>query len=76
MKKFAFILAVVFVSAGSADARVSGMSSLGMAHFPICSGGLVQRLCICSPGGKASTMHRQLCRVGWYCHPYDGVCRQ
>jgi hypothetical protein len=76
MKKFVLLLAVVFVSAGSAQARISGMSSLSHAHFPTCSDGLVQKLCVCRRAGEVSGPRHQLCRVGWYCHTFDGACRQ
>jgi len=75
MKKFAVLLAVIFVSAGSAQARISGMSSLSHAHFPTCSDGLVKQLCVCRRQGDVFGRH-PLCRSGWYCHTFDGVCRQ
>ena len=75
MKKFAVLLALIFVSAGSAQARISATSSLSHAHFPTCSGGLVEQLCVCRSQGDAFG-RRQLCRSGWYCHTFDGVCRQ
>jgi hypothetical protein len=37
MKKFAVVLFVIVVSAGSGQARTSGMSSLSHAHFSACS---------------------------------------
>ena len=39
MKKFAVVLFVIVVSAGSGQARTSGMSSLSHAHFSACSDG-------------------------------------
>jgi hypothetical protein len=47
MKKFAVVLSAIIVSAGLAQARISGMSSLSHAHFSTCSDGLVQRICVC-----------------------------
>jgi hypothetical protein len=75
MKKFAVMLAVIFVSAGSTQARISGMSSLSHAHFPTCSDGLVKQTCVCRRAGDAFERH-QLCRAGWYCHTFDATCRQ
>jgi hypothetical protein len=75
MKKFAVVLSLIIVSAGSVEARISGMSSLSHAHFPTCSDGLAQRTCVCRRGGDAFGRH-QLCQRGWYCHTFDGVCRQ
>jgi hypothetical protein len=46
MKKFVVLLAAIFVSAGSAQARMS--SSLSHAHFPTCSEGLVKQNCVCA----------------------------
>ena len=71
MKKFAVLLAAIFVSAGSAQAR---MSSLSHAHFPTCSDGLVKQICVCRRAGDVRS--HQLCRSGWYCHTFDGACRQ
>ena len=45
MKKVAVLLAVIFVSAGSAQARMS--SSRTFAHFPTCTDGLVKQMCVC-----------------------------
>jgi len=45
MKKFAVLLTVIFVSAGSAQARIS--SSRTFAHFPTCTDGLVKKICVC-----------------------------
>ena len=75
MKKFAVLLAAIFVSAGSAQAR---MSSLSHAHFPTCTDGLVKQICVCRRMGDVFSFGRrpQLCRSGWYCHTFDGVCRQ
>ena len=75
MKEFAVVLSVIIVSAGSAQARISGMSSLSHAHFSTCSDGLVQRICVCRRAGDVFGRH-QLCRYGSYCHTFDGVCRQ
>ena len=74
MKKFAVLLAAIFLCAGSAQARMS--SSLSHAHFPTCSEGLVKQNCVCRRGGDAFARRPQLCRSGWYCHTFDGVCRQ
>jgi hypothetical protein len=74
MKSFALLLAVIFVSAGSAQARTPA-SHLSHAHFPACSEGLVKQLCVCRRAGDISG-RPQLCRSGWYCHTFDGVCRQ
>jgi len=63
MRKFALVLAVIFVSAGSAQARIGGMSSLTHAHFPTCSDGLVKQICVCRRAGDAMSRH-QLCRSG------------
>ena len=41
MTKFAILLTVIFVTAGSAQARIS--SSLSFAHFPTCTDGLVKK---------------------------------
>jgi hypothetical protein len=51
MKKFVVLLAAIFLSAGSAQARMS--SSLSHAHFPTCSEGLVKQNCVCRRGGDA-----------------------
>jgi hypothetical protein len=75
MKTFAVLLAAIFVSVGSVQARTPS-SSLSHAHFPACSEGLVKQLCVCRRGGDAFARHPQLCRSGWYCHTFDGVCRQ
>ena len=69
------VLFVIIVSAGSAQARISGMSFLSHGHFPTCSDGLVQRICVCRRAGDAFGRH-QLCQTGLYCHAFDGVCRQ
>ena len=45
MKKFALLLIVIFVTAGSAQARIS--SSRTFAHFPTCTDGLVKQMCVC-----------------------------
>jgi hypothetical protein len=45
MKKFAILLTVIFVTAGSAQARIS--SSRTFAHFPTCTDGLVKKMCVC-----------------------------
>jgi hypothetical protein len=76
MKKFTALLIVIFVSAGSAQARISGMSSLSHAHFPTCSDGLVKQMCVCRSLGNPLGPPHQLCRSGWYCHTFNGVCRQ
>jgi hypothetical protein len=74
MKKFVVLLAAIFVSAGSAQARMS--SSLSHAHFPTCSEGLVKQNCVCRRAGDAFARRPRLCRSGWYCHTFDGLCRQ
>jgi hypothetical protein len=74
MEKFAVLLASIFVSAGSAQARMSS-SSLSHAHFPTCTEGLVKQICVCRRAGDAFG-RPQLCRSGWYCHTFNGVCRQ
>jgi hypothetical protein len=61
MKKFAVVLSVIIVSAGSAQARISAMSSLSHAHFSTCSDGLVQRICVYRRAGDVFGRH-QLCR--------------
>ena len=76
MKRFAVLLAVIFVSAGSAQARVSAMSSLSHAHFPTCIDGLVKKICVCRSLANPLGPPHQLCRSGWYCHTFDGACRQ
>ena len=74
MKKFAVLLTVFFVSVGSAQARMN--SSRSFAHFATCTDGLVKQMCVCrSLGNPLGTPH-QLCRSGWYCHIFNGVCRQ
>ena len=45
MKKFAVLLTMIFVFAGSAEARIS--SSRTFAHFPTCTDGLVKKMCVC-----------------------------
>jgi hypothetical protein len=75
MKKFAVLLAAIFLSAGSAQARTPFSSSLSHAHFATCSEGLVKQTCVCRRAGGGSG-RPQLCRSGWYCHTFDGVCRQ
>jgi hypothetical protein len=45
MKKFAVLLTMIFVFAGSAQARIS--SSRTFAHFPTCIDGLVKKMCVC-----------------------------
>jgi hypothetical protein len=74
MKKFAVLLVAIIVSYGPAQARTPS-HSLSHAHFPACSEGLVKELCVCRRGGNAFS-RPQLCRAGWYCHTFDGVCRQ
>jgi hypothetical protein len=74
MKKFVVLLAVIFVSAGPAQARIS--SSLSHAHFPTCSDGLVNKLCVCRSAANPLGPPHQLCRPGWYCHTFNGACRQ
>lgn len=72
-QKFAVVLFAVAVSAGSAHARISGLSSLSHAHFPTCADGLVSKTCVCR---ASNALHRQqLCRPGRYCHTFDGLCR-
>jgi len=53
MKKFAVALSVIIVSGESAQARISGMSSISHAHFPTCFDGLVQRICVCRRAGDS-----------------------
>jgi hypothetical protein len=50
MKKFAVSLTVIFVSVGSAQARMS--SSRSFAHFPTCTDGLVKQICVCRSLGN------------------------
>jgi hypothetical protein len=74
MNKIVVLLAAIGVSAGSAHARTPS-TSLSHAHFPTCSEGLVKQLCVCRHAGNAFS-RPQLCRSGWYCHTFNGVCRQ
>jgi len=74
MTKFAILLTVIFVTAGSAQARIS--SSLSFAHFPTCTDGLVKKMCVCRSVANPLGPPHQLCRSGWYCHTFDGACRQ
>jgi hypothetical protein len=74
MKKFAVLLTVIFVSAGSAQARIS--SSRTFAHFPTCTDGLVKKVCVCRSTVNPLGPPHQLCPSGWYCHTFNGACRQ
>jgi hypothetical protein len=74
MDKLAVLLTVIFVSAGSAQARIS--SSRTFAHFPTCTDGLVKKMCVCRSTVNPLGPPHQLCRSGWYCHTFNGVCRQ
>ena len=74
MKKFAVLLTVIFVSAGSAQARIN--SSRTFAHFPTCTDGLVKKICVCRSTVNPLGPPHQLCPSGRYCHTFDGACRQ
>jgi hypothetical protein len=74
MKKFAVLLTMIFVFAGSAQARVS--SSRTFAHFPTCTDGLVKKMCVCRSTVNPLGPPHRLCPPGWYCHTFDGACRQ
>jgi len=74
MKKFAVLLTVIFVSAGSAQARIS--SSLSFAHFPGCTDGIVKKMCVCRSLSNPIGPPQQLCRSGWYCSTFNGVCQK
>ena len=74
MKKFALLLIVILVTAGSAHARMS--SSRTFAHFPTCTDGLVKQMCVCRSQRNPLGPPHQLCPSGWYCHTFDGACRQ
>jgi hypothetical protein len=74
MKKFAVLLTMIFVFAGSAQARIS--SSRTFAHFPTCTDGLVKKMCVCRSTANPLGPPHQLCPSGWYCHTSDGACRQ
>jgi hypothetical protein len=76
MKTFIAVLTVIFVSAGSSQARMTLTSALRPPHFPTCSDGLARRVCLCRRAGDTSWHHPPLCLSGWYCHTFDGVCRQ
>ena len=74
LKNVAAVLLMISMSAGSAQARLLGSSSLTHAHFPTCSEGLVELICVCR--AAHGSVRQQLCRSGRYCHTFDGVCRQ
>jgi hypothetical protein len=74
LKNVAAVLLMISMSAGSAQARWLGSSSLTHAHFPTCSEGLVEKICVCR--AAHGSVRQQLCRGGRYCHTFDGVCRQ
>jgi hypothetical protein len=78
LKRFAVVLLVSIslasISAGSAQARISGMSSLSQTHFPTCPAGLVKAICVCR-AADGSERH-QLCQSDRYCRTVDGVCRE
>jgi hypothetical protein len=74
MKKFAVLLTMIFVFAGSAQARIS--SSRTFAHFPTCIDGLVKKMCVCRSTANPLGPPHQLCPSGRYCHTFDGACRQ
>jgi hypothetical protein len=73
MKKFPVLLAVIFLFAGSAQARIT--SSRTFAHFPTCPEGLVKQICVCRSVVNPLGPPHHLCRSGWYCHTFDGTCR-
>ena len=74
MKKFAVLIAVIFVTAGSAQARIS--SSRTFAHFLTSTDGLVKQICVCRSMANPLGPPHQLCPSGWYCHTFNGACRQ
>lgn len=66
LKNVAAVLLMISMSAGSAQARLLGSSSLTHAHFPTCSEGLVESICVCR--AAHGSVRQQLCRSGRYCH--------
>ena len=66
MKKFVVLLIMIFVFAGSAQARIS--SSRTFAHFPNCTDGLVKKICVRRSAINPLGPPRRLCPSGWYCH--------
>ena len=62
MKKFAVLLTMIFVFAGSAQARIS--SSRTFAHFPSCTDGLVKKMCVCRSKVNPLGPPHQLLSVG------------
>jgi hypothetical protein len=74
MNKFAVLLTMIFVFAGSAQARISSFRTF--AHFPTCTDGLVKKMCVCRSTVNALGPPHRLCPSGWYCHAFDGACRQ
>ncbi|HEX3504653.1 MAG TPA: hypothetical protein VHU22_14785 [Xanthobacteraceae bacterium] len=77
LKKLAVALVATIMSigmsVGSAQARISALSSFTHAHFPTCGEGLVSATCVCR---AATRPGQQLCTAGRWCHTYDGACRQ
>ena len=60
LKNVAAVLLMISMSAGSAQARLLGSSSLTHAHFPTCSEGLVESICVCR--AAHGSVRQQLCR--------------
>ena len=72
--KIAVALLTITLFAGSAHARTPRSHSLSFAHFPTCSEGFVNAICVC----RAWTDSRRfgLCPSGRYCHTFNGACTQ
>jgi hypothetical protein len=78
MKKFVILLTVIFVTAGSAQAS---LRTHPFAHLPTCTDGLVKQTCLCRSMANPLGLNplrppHQICPSGWYCHTFDGACRQ
>ncbi len=73
LKIFTAVLLATSVCAGSVQARVAG-SANAHKYFPRCADGMTHATCMCHAANASG--HGQLCRVGQYCHTFDGVCRQ
>jgi hypothetical protein len=71
-KKLAVALLAILVSAGAANARVIGTAN-PHKYLHRCTDGRVGASCACHAG---ASHHYQVCRVGEYCHTFEGVCRQ
>ena len=69
MKKLAVVLFAVSLSAGAAHAK---MMAHPHKHLPACGDGMVKASCVCK---TASSKKGQLCKVGMWCHTFQGVCR-